>query len=150
MSTLYIYALSAAVCLYFSACKSDNGKDELAHHHHNHEHAPDDHDHHHDHDHEGDDEHDHEHNHEHGHAEKEHKHADGEITLEPEMAERFGVTTEKVTPAPFSDAIKVSGEILSSPTDAAVIATPASGILSFRQGSVVGSKVNAGTIIAQV
>lgn len=147
MSKLYIIALSAAVCLYFSACKSDNGKDELAHHHH-HEHAADDHDHHHDHDHEGDDEHDHEH--EHGHAEKDHKHAAGEITLEPEMAERFGVTTEKVAPSSFSDAIKVSGEILSSPTDAAIIASPSSGILSFRNGIVAGSIVKAGTTIAQV
>lgn len=145
MSKILIYALSAAVCLYFSACKSDNGKDELAHHHH-HEHSADDHDHHHDHDHEGD----HDHDHEHSHSENEHEHADGEITLEPEMAERFGVTAETVSPAPFSDAIKVSGEILSSPTDAAVIVTPTSGILSFKGGVVAGSKVKAGSVIAQV
>lgn len=146
MSKLYIFALSAAVCLYFSACKSDNGKDELAHHHH-HEHAAEDHDHHNDHDHDGDDGDD---EHDHNLEDKADKHADGEITLEPEMAERFGVTTEKVTPSPFSDAIKVSGEILSSPTDAAVIASPTSGILTFRNGIVVGSKVKGGTIIAQV
>ena len=143
MSKLYIFALSAAVCLYFSACKSDNGRDELSHHHHHeHEHAADDHDHHHDHDHDAD--------HHHDNEETEHHHTDGEITLEPEMAERFGVTTEIVSPSPFSDAIKVAGEILSSPADAAIISTPTSGILSFRQDIAAGSKVTAGTTIAKV
>lgn len=141
MSKLYILALSAAICLYFSGCKSDNGKDELSHHHH-HEHAAENHNHHYEHNHKGDDEHE--------HTEKAHKHTDGEITLEPEMAERFGVTTETVSPTSFSDAIKVSGEILSSPTDAAVIASPTSGILSFLPGIAAGTKVKAGTVIAQV
>lgn len=141
MSKLYIFALSAAVCLWFSACKSDNGRDELAHNHnhaHQHEHA------------EGEHDHDHaEHDHD-GHTGESHAHSDDEIILEPDMAERFGVTTETIAPAPFSDAIKVSGEILSSPSDAAVIVSPAAGILTFRQGIAPGEKVGAGSVIARV
>lgn len=124
MSRLYIFLLSAALCLYFSGCGSNN-KDELSHHH-NHQTSSHDH------------EHDHEHEHEHEH--KAEKNDEGktdshdEITLSPEMAERFGVATETVVVSPFYDALKVSGEILPSPTDAAVLVAPTAGIVHFSRG----------------
>ncbi len=140
MSRLYIFLLSAALCLYFSGCGSNN-KDELSHHH-NHQTSSHDH------------EHDHEHEHEHEH--KAEKNDEGktdshdEITLSPEMAERFGVATETVVVSPFYDALKVSGEILPSPTDAAVLVAPTAGIVHFSRGIEPGSKITAGTAIAHV
>lgn len=90
--------------------------------------------------------------HNHKHEESEHKETEShdEITLNPDMAERFGVTTEKITVAPFHDALKVSGVILPSPTDAAVLVAPSSGIIKFRSGILLGSKVDTGSVIATI
>ena len=129
MTKLYLLIISATLCLYFSACGS-NHNDELSHNH-DHEHEA--------HDHESE-EHDGEHK----------AGSDDEITLSPAMAERFGVTTETASISPFYDALKVSGEILSSPTDAAVLVAPTSGIISFNKDIEPGSPVRAGSAIARV
>lgn len=135
MSKLYLIALSATVCFYLSGCGHKQA-DELAHHHHHHSEAA---------------EHEHDHDHGDAHAEKEHASAShDEITLSPDMAERFGVTTETVAVAPFCDALKVSGEILSAPTDAAVLVAPTSGIISFSRGIEPGSQIGSGAAIARV
>lgn len=144
MHKLYLIALSAAVCLYFSGCKAKD-TEELGHHHHSHQH--DHHDHDHDHDHEK--KHNHEHDHEHESEAHEEK-SDDEITLNPGVAERFGVATEIVKTAPFADALKVSGEILSAPTDAAVVVAPTAGILTFMPGIDRGVKIGAGAKIATI
>lgn len=66
------------------------------------------------------------------------------------MAERFGVTTETVTPASFNDVIKVSGTIMPSTGRAGIIAAPTAGIITFSRGIERGSRVAAGTVIATV
>lgn len=126
----------AAVILWLPSCKNDNGKDELAHHH-GHEHSG------HDHDHEAHDDND---------ADPDHddKENSDDIVLEPEIAARFGVTTEKVSPSPFRDVIKVSGAVMPSTGRSGVIASPASGIISFSRGIEQGAHVGAGTVIATV
>ena len=140
MHKIILFALSAAVCIYFSGCKTKDNE-ELGHHHHHHTHQHEAHEH----------EHGHEHDHSHSDGEEEHKEgSDDEITLNPSVAERFGVETETVAAAPFADALKVSGEILPAPTDAAVIVAPTAGILNFTNGIDRGAKVYAGTKIAQI
>lgn len=66
------------------------------------------------------------------------------------MAERFGVTTETVGYTPFNDALKVSGEILPSPADAATIVAPTSGIISFSKSFNLGAHVRSGATIAGI
>lgn len=143
MHKIFLVALSAAVCLYFSGCKAKDNEELGHHHHHTHQHESHNHEH----------EHDHEHEHEHSGSDEAEHHEEGsddEITLSPSIAERFGVETETVKNAPFADALKVSGEILPAPTDAAVIVAPTAGILNFTKGVDRGAKVSAGTKIAQI
>ena len=143
MHKIFLFALSASICLYLSGCKAKDN-DELGHHHH-HTHQHKDHGKGHNHDHEA------EHSHSDDIEEDSHEEeSDDEITLNPSIAERFGVETETVAAAPFADALKVSGEILPAPTDAAVIVAPTAGILNFAPSIDRGSKVSAGAKIAQI
>lgn len=138
MHKSFIFVLFSALTLYMPSCKSADNE-ELGHHHHHHhnheEHATE-------HDHEGHDEGEHEHEHANGN--------EGEITLSPEMADRFGVATETAAFSPFGDALKVSGEIVASPSDAAIIAAPTAGILNYTAGIDRGTKVTAGRPIAKI
>lgn len=140
MHKIFLVALSAAVCLYFSGCKAKDNEELGHHHHHTHQHEAHEHEH----------EHEHDHEHEHSDSDTHEEGSDDEITLNPSIAERFGVETETVAAAPFADALKVSGEILPAPTDAAVIVAPTAGILNFTNGIDRGAKVYAGTKIAQI
>lgn len=84
-------------------------------------------------------------------AQKEESHQDSdEIVLEPEDAERFGVKTAIVTPSQFNEIVAVSGQIVSSPEDRAVVVAPASGIVRLAPGVTDGMKVSAGASIATV
>lgn len=88
------------------------------------------------------------HNHAHGH-----NHASGnsdEITLKPEVAERFGVYTQMVKPGQFNEIIKVSGQIMPATDAQHVISAPSSGIVTFANGINEGQKVHAGTVIASI
>lgn len=134
MHKLYLIALAAITCLYFSGCKTKDTEELGHHHHHNHEQH----------------EHNHEHAHEHSEDGEEHEDSGDEINLSLAIAQRFGVETETVAEAPFADALKVSGEILPAPSDAAVIVAPTAGILSFIPGIERGVKVNAGAKIANI
>ncbi|MDE5593981.1 MAG: hypothetical protein K2I89_00200, partial [Muribaculaceae bacterium] len=140
MHKIFLVALSAAVCLYFSGCKAKDNEELGHHHHHTHQHEP------HDHENEHNQEHEHEQS---GHEEHE-EDSEDEITLKPSIAERFGVETETVEAAPFTDALKVSGEILAAPSDVAVIVAPTAGILNFVSGIDRGVKVNVGSKIASI
>lgn len=66
------------------------------------------------------------------------------------MAERFGVKTAKVVPAPFCQVLKVSGRIISGSQGAAVVSAPTSGIVSFPASINVGASVKAGQTVATV
>lgn len=124
MKYIYLSLTAAAVALFVSSCDTNAASG----HDHRHEHET----HHH---HDNDDGH-------HG--------SEDEIVLSSDAAERFGVTTETVALAPFHDVLKVSGTILPSPTDAAIVAAPTSGIISFASGIDRGTKLSSGTIIATV
>lgn len=135
MKKVFLCLIAGALICITPACKSDKGDDLSHHHHHNHE-----------------TEHQHEpaHEHEAEEAVSEHEHDDGEISLSHEAAERFGVSTETVKSAKFNDVLKVSGNIVPSPTGQAVVVAPSSGIITFTHGIDRGTKVSIGSLIATV
>ncbi|MDE7467979.1 MAG: efflux RND transporter periplasmic adaptor subunit, partial [Muribaculaceae bacterium] len=149
-------ALCISLSLACGACRKE--ANELVHNH-DHHHAHDDHDHHHDHDH---DEHDHEnhhdHNHEHhNHEGHNHEHAHieasepaGVITLSPEVAARFGLTTQKVESRQMSGGIAVSGTVAVSDQATSVVSAPMAGVVTLASGINVGSDVSRGTLVATV
>lgn len=127
---LYITLLCAALTLFWG-CKSNSEAHE-----HEHEHT----------------EHAHEHE---GHELDEHGHEahekgggfGGEIVLEPEVAEAFGVATEVIDPAPFHQVIRATGQILTSNAQTAVVAAPTDGTISFARNARPGANVKAGAVI---
>lgn len=146
---LYIIMCAAVVGLFTPSCAHTAEQDGLGHHHH-HGHEGHDHDHDHDHDHEG---HDHEgeegHDHEGEKSEKGEK-ADGVIHMTPEQIAQFGVKSTVVEPTEFSEVIKVSGQVVSAPSDRAVVSAKSSGIISFARGIADGSQVRRGQAVASV
>lgn len=94
------------------------------------------------------------HNHSHGHeapGESEgHDHAPGVIVVEHELAHRFGIVTDTAAPAPFSPALRTSGQVLRSSADEATASAPAAGIVRLAKGMEAGTKVSAGTVIATI
>lgn len=94
--------------------------------------------------------HDHDHDKDEAQKEEGHHHDSDEIVLEPKDAERFGVKTAIVTPSRFNEIVTVSGQIVSSPEDRAVVAAPASGIVRLVAGVTEGMNVSAGATIATV
>ena len=114
-----------------------------ANHTHDHEHSHEGHNHateHHDH-------HDHSsHNHDHsahGHA---HNHENG-ISLKPGEVKEIGLTTETVTPAPFTSVIKCTGNVIGATGDVMTIVAPQSGTVHYNRAWVDGSAVSAGTAL---
>ena len=85
------------------------------------------------------------HHHHHGSAE-----SSDEIVLSPADAQRFGVYSKMVKPQEFNEVIKVSGQIVSAPSDQSVVSAPSAGIITFVKGVVPGLKVNAGYVIGTV
>lgn len=144
-SKLYILAFSLVLC-FGTGCSNSNRNDE----HDGHEHPE------HEHENHGINEHEHEHD---GHSHSDHegeevaersKNANGDIVLEPEMAERFGVKVEKVAKTGMCNVINVSGVVAPSSSSLAVVTAPASGILNYRRGIEPGAKISAGAAIATI
>ncbi len=73
-----------------------------------------------------------------------------DIVLEPEMALRFGVECDTVRSGAFSEALKVSGRVLATGNELAVVSAPTAGIVSFSRDMVPGKKVPRGARIASV
>lgn len=109
--------------------------------HHDHSHAE------HDHAHEGHNHSDEGHTHEEG---SEHVHGDDEIVLSHASADKFGVKTTKLYARDFNDVIKVSGQIVSSPSEQTIVAAPSSGVVTFSGGIVEGRKIASGGIVASI
>ncbi len=113
------------------------------HSHEGHNHATEHHDHHdhssHNHDHSA---HGHDHS-AHGHA---HNHENG-ISLKPGEVKEIGLTTETVTPAPFTSVIKCTGNVIGATGDVMTIVAPQSGTVHYNRAWVDGSAVSAGTAL---
>ena len=101
-------------------------------------------------DHEG---HNHEgHDHEtigHNHDEKENKHSD-EIILPKEKADAAGVKVETISPAPFQQVIKTSGQVLTAQGDESVAVATVAGVISFRGKVTEGMSVNHNTPLVTI
>lgn len=126
MKKIPLYALAALALAFSPACSHDDSHDSHDHNAHSH------HDEGHAHDHDGDEE------------------DSDEITLQPEMAARFGVECDSVRVAPFAEVIHASGRVLATGSEMAVVAAPTSGILSFSRAAVPGATVSRGALIASV
>lgn len=134
----------AVAIMALTACKSNDNSELAHHHHHDHEaHAHEGHNH-------GDEDHDHEGgNHEHeGHSHE--SHPEGTITLDPEVAARFGVHSTAAVKAPMQSAIKVGGVLEHSGSNTAVITAPIAGVVSLGRNITTGSAVSAGSTVATV
>lgn len=110
----------------------------------------------HDHDHEG---HDHELE-DHDHEDGDHDHDDsgehaghdhsGLIELKKEQAERFGVMTEKIDRADFSEVTVVSGRIESKASDEGIASATRNGILTLSPNINTGVRVGAGASVGTI
>ncbi len=147
--------ISMLICsaLLFNAVTTSCGKSEqkgdheMSHVGHDHDHEDHDHE---DHDHDGED-HDHD---EHEHAEgaeghEGHDHSDL-IEMKESTMKRFGVETEKILPADFSEVILVSGRIEAKASDEGVATATRNGILSLSPNINSGVRVNAGSSIGSI
>lgn len=141
------YFLAAAMAVFaLSSCGSrGHGADSKDAHEHEAEHA------HEEHAHEG-----HTHSHD-THSHESETHAPGIIEFSPEQAEAAGLQTETVKAGPFSQAIKVSGEILPAQGDEMTVVATTSGIVTFSNGLtsrtpaiLPGTAVRAGNAFAWI
>lgn len=130
--------VSATAAVYLAmmmACSPAENHSAHDHNHESHEH----------HGHGGDEGEDHDHDHE-----AEHDHAEGEIVVEPEEAQKFGIETQVVTEQPFSDVVRVSGQIISSSADQAVLTANTPGIITLKGNPMIGQQVGAHQTIASI
>ena len=133
------------IVAYLLAGCANHSHDEHNHDGHNHDghqhHATEAHSHDHDHDHSG---HNHDHSgHNHDHA---HNHENG-ISLKPGEVEAIGLTTETITPAPFTSVIKCTGEITGATGDVMTIVAPQSGTVHYNRAWADGSAISAGATL---
>ena len=95
--------------------------------------------------------HDHENEDEHEEESEEHHHDHhDDIVISPKDAARFGISAEAALKAPFSETVKVTGEILPAATDRSVVTAPTSGIVRLASGIEPGKTVKAGEIIGSI
>lgn len=85
------------------------------------------------------------HHHDHGGGNK-----SDEIVLSPQDAERFGVYSQMVKPREFNEVVKVSGQIITAPTEQSVVTAHSSGVVTFKSGIVQGRKIVSGEAVASV
>lgn len=83
------------------------------------------------------------------HTEDEHHH-EGAISFDEHQAESFGVEVAPAISGPFSEIVKVSGQIEPSATDIATVTATRSGIFTLSSGITQGSRVNTGTSIGHI
>lgn len=106
----------------------------------------------HDHDHEGHDHESEDHDEHDGHDEhgdEGHDHS-GLIELKHDQAERFGVKTEKIDPADFTEVTVVSGRIESKASDEGVATATRNGILKLSPSINTGVRVGVGSAIGTI
>lgn len=104
--------------------------------------------------------HSHDHDHDHGHDaeevedehEHEHEHAAGVIHFSDEQAEAAGLQTETVQPAPFTQVLKVNGEILSAEGDEQTLVARSAGVVTYAAGAILtdGAAIRQGQTLFNV
>lgn len=97
--------------------------------------------------------HDHEgHHHDHMEAEThEHEHEEGVIHFTAQQAEMAGLQVERLGRAPFSEVIRVSGQVSTAQGDESAIVARTSGVVNFMRDHLSeGSEVRQGEVLARV
>ncbi len=94
--------------------------------------------------------HDHSHESEASENSAEHDHSGNEIIVEPETAAKFGIKTDTVRLMDFSDAIQLTGQLLTPSSEEAVVSASTGGVLSMNSSIIVGSKVSAGQALGKI
>jgi len=93
------------------------------------------------------------HDHEAAHGEpEEHEHAAGVIHFSDEQAAAAGLRTETMQPAPFTQVLKVNGEILSAEGDEMTLVARSSGVVTYAQGAILtdGAAVRQGQTLFKI
>ncbi len=98
--------------------------------------------------------HSHEHDehteHHHEHEEEQHTHTEGEIVFTQEKATAIGLQTEQINYAPFTEAIKVSGQILTPSNKTQVVVAAMEGVISLQRTLNEGTPVRKGQVLAHI
>ncbi|MCM1348394.1 MAG: efflux RND transporter periplasmic adaptor subunit [Firmicutes bacterium] len=81
---------------------------------------------------------------------QEHKHGNAEIILEPEQAQKFGVKVDTLQPQEFNSALRVTGQLFTSPSCEAVVSATTAGVLKMSTAMTPGGKVSAGQQVASI
>lgn len=144
MKKFYIpFAIAASVVLW--GCKESG---------HNHSHegeCTEEHTHIESHEHEHEDEHGHDHDHGHNHPHAIIEDDEDVVVFSHKQSENAGLKVRKIEYAPFTNVIKCSGDVISSPSDAVYIVAPTSGVILFGNPFPVdGSYVNKGKAIFSI
>ena len=147
MKKIY-YSVVSLILVLGTSCGSKN---DSVHDHHGHSHETEhahEHGHEHEHGHDHDHEHGEKHDHDHGHEHEEHE--DGVITMTPEDAKFFGVTTSPVEVSEFNEVMSLNGDIEQRPDDVANAVALSAGIVRLSTRAVPGNQVSKGTVIAAI
>ncbi len=88
--------------------------------------------------------------HHHEHEEEQHTHAAGEIVFSQEKATAIGLQTEQIDYAPFTEAIKVSGQILTPSNKTQVVVAATEGVISLQRTLHEGTAVRKGQVLAHI
>ena len=100
------------------------------------------------HTHEHSHDHEHEEHEEHEHEEHEHHHAAGEIVFSEEKAAAVGLKTEEAKLMPFTESLKVSGQIVAPTNKTQVVVATINGVITMQRSLHEGSKVSKGEVLA--
>lgn len=84
------------------------------------------------------------------HEEKEHGHNEDEIVIEPEDAAKFGIVVESVAPETFHDVINVTGQIIGSSANQAIVTATTAGIITLKKNFIIGEQIGANSTIGTI
>ena len=132
-----------SISLACGACRKEPS--ELAHSH-SHHHEGHDHDHH---VHEAHDHHEHEH-HDHDDTHGHEAEPEGVITLDPHVAQRFGLATAKAQRRLMASGVNASATVAVSDLATSIVTAPVAGVVTLSPGISVGAEVSRGASVASV
>lgn len=77
-------------------------------------------------------------------------HPDDEIILEPELAQKYGVMTATVQPSEFMASLRITGQLLTSPSEEALVTATTTGTVTLGKSMIIGTAVTAGQRLATI
>lgn len=80
----------------------------------------------------------------------EEKHNSDDIILEPEVAERYGVKTSTIDSTSYNVPVRVTGQLLASPSDEMIVTATTTGVVTFGKAMMLGEHVGTGQQLATI